>query len=605
MSVPSVSERAGIVLLSEDGGFHYVRGLDEVMRANELSESGIELPFPEPGTIEGRVTVAGEPLADTRVYLQWKLADNEGNTWDRPFGAGGQLTTDADGKFKYPRLGPGRYRISRVFNVDLGRGRSTTMYLAGDDVVLLPGQALIHNVERPAGVHISGTTFDADGEPLGECVVTLTIPGDNSERIEATMSDTNGHFTLSHLAPGSYDVIAEHYPTESARYYNHDFRGTTTVEAVESIDDVDINTVAINRNVPQPTPKLAGTLAADFSVTPYDASKAFTLSDNYGKVVAISFWGTWFNDVVAVNDAYKKFRDNPDVEFITIFLQDEESLREHLKKTKVEFPVVTIEADDNNPLSAIFGVQGQPGCLVIGRDGRFASERIVGSQLVSSVARALAEQVDESLSPSEAAQLSITISADGSDRGVPAAELALKVVDGTGRSLHEGKYSLPGLARRITWRYPVLGGQGRVIVTLRGRGIDEQEKILANPSASEQLKVNIDSPQQVTGRIANVDDDEPIPGIEIKLQNATAGTVSSISDSDGRFSLPCFPGFYYVRAISNDDYAAVSASGSNVTVENSGTPKPLELKVARAVTIRGRVLGESGEPVAGAIVMTG
>ncbi|NQV25530.1 MAG: carboxypeptidase regulatory-like domain-containing protein [Rhodopirellula sp.] len=606
LSPPAGSSNPGIALLSKEGGFHLVNDLNAVLTSSKLSDDVLDLPFPKQGSIEGRVTVADKPLANTKVHLSWMGYDGTANRGNQSFGFGGQVTTDANGVFRYENVGPGRYQISRVVSFSLGQGSSMSTYIGTENLTLLPGQSLIHDLSTSAGARLSGVARDADGKPVSGAMIKVTASGDNSRQLAATTSATDGQFEIEHLGPGTYDVSAEHYGRAEQGYYQPDQRGTATVEMVAANRDVTIRLAPVNQQAPvQPvaTP-ITKTLSPDFTVTPLGADKPFTLSDQAGKVVVVCFWTSWSDDATAIASVYANFKDDPDVEFVTVFAQDEQQLRAFEKQNKVdiEFPVITTVPYLPGQLMSVFGVTGQTGCFVIGREGLFAAEQTPANQLTATIDRALSQQVSSEPLAGKSSRLAITLSSDGSTRGVYGATVGLKAFGTDGKMVREDRYSVNGIARQIMWRYPQLTEDGRLEVTISGNGINTRTETVKSPSAHQKLVFDVKSPRVVSGKIVMATDDKPVADVIVRLQMHNGEILTAMSDPNGKFSVPCFPGTYYVVAVGNELFAAQASSPQTVMVAADEDPEPLEFKVVPAVTLRGLVVDQSGKAVAGATV---
>ncbi len=606
LSPPSSGEKSSIALLSKDGGFHLINDLNDTLTSASLSKGVLELPFPKQSSVKGRVTVAGKPLANTKVRLAWTGYDGPTNNGNQSFGFGGQITTDADGAFKYENVGPGTYQISRVFSFDLGQGRRMSTYIDTQNLVLLPGQSLTHNLTQPAGISLSGITRDSDSNPVSGVVVKANVSGDNSRQVAATTSSTAGRFTIEHLAPGSYDLSADHYGPTGQGSYRQDMRGTTTVELTEAANNVVIDLGPINQpsNFQRTVAKITQTLSPDFTVTPVGSDKPFTLSDQFGKITVVCFWASWSGDATTIASTYAKFKDNPDVKFVTVFLQDEKQLDAYKKQNKIEidFPVVTTTVNASGQLMSVFGINGQSGCFVVGRDGRFAAELTAASQLSKTIDATLSQKLSSEFADKELSRLAITLSADKSSRGIYGAKVALRAMSPDGKTVREDSYSLDGVARQIMWRYPAVAEGGRLEVTVSGKGIESRTEVLKSPSAEQELVVDVKSPRTISGKIITASDNKPVVGMMVRLQMYGGEILTATSDEDGKFLVSCFPGTYYTVGVGNENFVAVASSAKTVTVTVDADPKPLVINVVPAVTLRGQVVDQSGKVVSEAIV---
>lgn len=606
LSSPPSSAESSIALLSKEGGFHLINDMKTVLTSSKLSEGVLELPFPRQSSVEGRVTVAGEPLADTKVRLSWTGYDGSTRRGNQSFGFGGQVTTDADGVFRYENIGPGHYRLSRVFSFSTGRGGSISTDLDAQNLVVQPGQSVIHNLSRPKGITLSGVAKDDDGNPVSDVIVKVNVSSDMSRQIEATTTNKDGRFTIKHLAPDNYTINAEHYSYGDQRFYSQDLRSSASINLSEAIDNVVIDMVEVARQstVQRTATPITNTLPPDFTVTPVGADKPFTLSEHSRKVTVICFWASWVNDATTISSVYEKYKDNSDVEFLTIFLQDKEQLRAYEKQQKIElkFPITTTAPNASGQLISVFGISGQTACFVIGRDGRFAVEQTQSAQLATTIERVLAMRPSDDPAAAGQSQLAITLSADGSTRGINGARLALKAIGADGKQVRNDSYALKGVPRQIKWRYPQLTSGGKLEITLSGKGIETRTETISNPTAAEKLMIDVESPRVVSGKIATATDEKPVAGMQVRLQMYGGELLATETDAGGGFSVRCFPGTYYIVAVGNDRFATASSAARSMTVAEDADPAPLLLKAVPAVTIQGQVVDQSGKPVEGATI---
>ncbi|HXE75041.1 MAG TPA: carboxypeptidase-like regulatory domain-containing protein [Candidatus Xenobia bacterium] len=169
-------------------------------------------PPPEKCVVEGQVVKAGtgQPLKKARVVLRKEESQETPQT----------VGTDADGKFQFKNVEPGRYRVYAVRNgyvrQEYGQRGPTR---PGTVLTLAPGQQLRDIVFKlqPAAV-IAGRVYDEDGEAvMGARVQALQFRYFQGRRqlFPARTATTNdrGEYRLIGLAPGRYFVSVTYTPT--------------------------------------------------------------------------------------------------------------------------------------------------------------------------------------------------------------------------------------------------------------------------------------------------------------------------------------------------------------------------------------------------------
>ena len=597
-----------------------------------------ELPLPAGGTLEGRVTVAGEPRPNAEVRLEWQPREPGVSTWDLPFGVGGEITADADGRFRVPNLGPGRYRVNLVRGFDRPGGGGMSMFMDGGTAVVEPGGVTAHGFTRPPGVTLTGRTVDPDGTPLPDCVVVLAGGEDGRDRIDAVRSDADGRFTFKHVPPGPLSVEATHYAAVGSNVCglgDEDFQGTERVRVAGDPllgDDaaganevtVELLSTAARRGA---VPTIAGGLPPDFTATRFDPDadgadakgtaeaggetdgEVFRLSEHLGRVVAIDFWATWCGPCLAVMPEMKaiheRYGDSDEVTFVTVSLDSaaaRDDLRGMMADRGIEFPVLFSGRAWDDPAARAFGVTGIPSSFVIGRDGRFAADKVHGSRLAAAIEEALAAPADPAFGPDgRPARLEVTVSLDGEDLGVPGMTLTAVAIGPDGDEVRRDELPLPGRAGRVVWPYPPLPGGGRVEVTATADGFDPRTEAVEDPGEREAVAFAFASPRTVSGRVTT-DDGTPAAGVTVRLYGDGGLRREAGADDDGRFTAAVLPGRYRVGVVGNDRFAAPSRLGETVDVPADADPDPLELSAVPALTLAGTVVDGAGEPVAGAAV---
>lgn len=609
---PEYPATTDIVLTRRGGGFIHLPDSTPWLAADR-----VDIPYPEHGSIEGTVTVAGRPAAGEIVRIEWRPLDGT-NTWDYPFGVGGQVTADAHGHFRFAGLGPGKYQLGRVRSFQSPTGGGLSMYLSGDELILLPGQTLVHDFAQASGHTVRGQTVDPRGVPLGDCVVSANLPPGQkafSERIDAVRADSEGRFKFHDLPAGQLEFSADHYSVTNGQRCGlggQDFGGRTTAR-VDGDTELTIKLESKLGGLAARQDSLAGTIPPDFTAQALDSRKPFTLSDHWGKVVVIDFWATWCGPCMAimpeVKKLYEQYKNHPEVVFLTVSLdQNELQLRDVLKEQGLEFPVLFSGQGWNDPTARSFGVTGIPNSFVIGRDGRFASDSLHGSQLAEAITAALAVPGEAAYSSDKKpARLTIRTKLDGDDAGIPGLKIKLQALDAAGRPVREDDLAWPGQGEKIIWLYPRLDGGGRIVAFATGAGLAEQRQSLDAVTGDDELTFSFASPRQVTGRVTPRDATESaagVPGVKVILHGNHGRQRSAISNDDGSFHLAVLPGEYRLSVEGTEKFAPFSRQATTITVPGESDPAPLTIQVARAAVVKGTVIDGQGLPVAGARVQS-
>ncbi len=164
---------------------------------------------PEDGAFVVRVVAGSGPVAGARVRAYLRVAED--GTGAPPWRRAGEGTTATDGTLRLP-AGPGDYLLS-AHAPGQGPARREATRPVGEAETAV-------ELSLPAGVSLQGRTVaEGRGEPVPLAEVTLRpYPGtatawaeaaDLTEEASVATSDARGHFTLSGLAPGAYELTAE------------------------------------------------------------------------------------------------------------------------------------------------------------------------------------------------------------------------------------------------------------------------------------------------------------------------------------------------------------------------------------------------------------
>lgn len=602
---------SSIVLLS-DSGWAYLENAEALLTAEPC-----ELPMPLGGVIEGVASIAGEPERNADIQINW-IPPNESEAWDLPWGCGGECTTDAAGRFRFEGLGPGRYRIARSRGFESpGRG-GMSMHLQGEEIVLRPGETLKHRLARAAGHHVQGVTVGPNGQPLGECTISATRrTEDKQERIEAVRADAEGRFTIAHLPAGSYELSADHYATTATSTCGlgeQDYSGRVTVK-VPAEKDVTLKLTQQSRGaLTNAGPSLKDSVPPDFTATPLDGSDPFTLSEQWGKVVAIDFWATWCGPCMAVmpqlKELHEKYKDSDDVIFITVSLDEkEEDLRKVMEREGLEFPVFFAGKGWADEISKSFGVTSIPSSFVIGRDGRFAADKLHGAQLAAAVAAAVAVPPDQSYAAgAKPARLTVTFALEGCETAPPGVKLQLKATGASGKTVREDSLTLAGQSSRIVWLYPPLEG-GKIEAVAEIEGVEPQTLSVEAPQAQAELAFTFKAPRQITGTVMAETGKTPASGMTVTATRGDGFQQTTEVAADGEFVVAALPGTYRITLKGNDKFAPLrngpqtpdSIPSVEVTADND--PDPVALKACRTIAVTGVLVDADDKPLAGAEVM--
>jgi protocatechuate 3,4-dioxygenase beta subunit len=155
------------------------------------------------GSIEGLVkTRSGDPVPKAAVTLAQDVRQ----------GASATFVTGSDGRFIFPAIPPGQYRLTAKRNgyADAEYGRRGTNG-GGSSITVAAGANLNVNLTMTAYGAISGRITDGDGEPVVAAVVeALRYSYANGRRslTEAKAVETNdrGEYRLFWLQPGKYYI---------------------------------------------------------------------------------------------------------------------------------------------------------------------------------------------------------------------------------------------------------------------------------------------------------------------------------------------------------------------------------------------------------------
>jgi hypothetical protein len=303
---------------------------------------------------------------------------------------------------------------------------------------------------------------------------------------------------------------------------------------------------------------------------------------------------------------HEKYQNSNDVVFITVSLdQDAEALRTVIKDQGIEFPVIYEDRDTSQAIASAFGVSGIPASFVIGRNGRFASEKIHGAQLPAAIEAAAKAPADPAFAgDAKPARLTIKLALDDEKSGLPGATITLKSITADGAVAHTETIRTPGQATQYTWLYPALSHGGEIDVKVEAEGVEPQERVVLEPEPRAEVAFMFHSPRKIAGSVSADDGATPAPEMKITAYRQDGFRRDATTDGDGKFQIAALPGMYSLMLTGTDDFAPVNATREQVEVQTDADPEPVVLAACRAVKVTGTVTDEEGSPVAAAEVRT-
>jgi hypothetical protein len=133
-----------------------------------------------------------------------------------------------DGSFTIPAITAGHFRVSvqglpdTLYVADVRQ--SSSVYDSGFDVGSEPPSP-VQVILNSGAARIDGTVRDINSKPLAGSTVILVPPDgrrENRELYHNVISDSNGHFEIRNIAPGSYKLFAWESISPGA-YFNSEF----------------------------------------------------------------------------------------------------------------------------------------------------------------------------------------------------------------------------------------------------------------------------------------------------------------------------------------------------------------------------------------------
>ena len=191
------------------------------------------------GSISGTVTVKGKAAAG--IVIDARLTNGRRERH--------RATTDDLGNYHITKLPPGRYEVSpatKIFNLDIKDGPRALLVSEGEAI-----EDVDFALER--GGVITGKVTNADGQPLIEERIILSVANPSDEFQSSVETDDRGIYRFFGVRPGKYRVsagsAAYDFTTGAGNIYKRTFYpaandapSATVIEVTEGreVDDVDI-----------------------------------------------------------------------------------------------------------------------------------------------------------------------------------------------------------------------------------------------------------------------------------------------------------------------------------------------------------------------------
>jgi cytochrome c biogenesis protein CcmG, thiol:disulfide interchange protein DsbE len=146
------------------------------------------------------------------------------------------------------------------------------------------------------------------------------------------------------------------------------------------------------------TPPDGGRTAPDFSLTLYQNSEPFNLSDYKGEVVVINFWASWCapcaSEAPALEAAWQKYQ-HQGVQFVGVdYVDAEDKALEYITKYGITY---ANGPDLRTEISDLYRIRGVPETFIVDRNGKvvfYAPREITYDELAAEIESAMAIPVE-------------------------------------------------------------------------------------------------------------------------------------------------------------------------------------------------------------------
>ena len=368
------------------------------------------------GRIEGEIRQEGQPAAKAQMTLSDSFFEDCRSHPDQPHV---QLfstqQTDAQGRYVFPKVYPGHYRLSGQ------NRRQGTMSISGPGVPIdVAGGRTLNISFGTEGQHATTGRIvidaSADGAEAGgpragaarvdpasiKLELTEAKPNDAGTKTDPSLPRVrvpvaaDGTFRIDSVKAGLWRLSTQvDVPADPAA---PDPRGFTSgsawrfeVPGGEGGPPIPLGDL---RLVLRQTKLTAGQIAPPFQVKTL-AGQPLRLRDLRGKYVLLDFWATWCGPCVAetpnLKATYDAFKADPRFEMISLSLDfDPARLRAYVKDNEMSWPQGLLDGNWESAAVRAYGISGIPTIVLIGPDGKVIAPDLRGAAIKSAVADALA-----------------------------------------------------------------------------------------------------------------------------------------------------------------------------------------------------------------------
>ncbi|MEA2735886.1 MAG: hypothetical protein QOE14_2337, partial [Humisphaera sp.] len=385
----------------------------------QLESTGTDIKLRPWGRIEGIAKQGNQSLPKATIRL-WRVQNGD-DPGERLVHHETETTTDASGKFVFPRVAPGEAWLYReVFPRRRGNhvgwqylqvqpGQTAQLAVGGS------GRAVAGRVDVPPEMagFIKWTedgkfTYNAEVRRDLPHIRAKHAPNETPEQYRAVedafgrtpegklynqwmfghdfVVNPDGTFVLHDLPPGKYKIMIRNFESIDEVNFSEDIaRGEASFEipASASAEPIDLGKITFTT-----LPRLPiGADAPDINVTTIDG-KPWRLADHKGKVFVLVCWGAYGdrNEMASFTELARKYGNDPRIAILgCVSTETSDQARDYIKKLGLDFP----HTSDTSLMNTYHN--SWPSAAIIGRDGKIVQKHLSDETLKKYLALALGE----------------------------------------------------------------------------------------------------------------------------------------------------------------------------------------------------------------------